>query len=170
MQYMKADFGGPAPLSELEIVIAEPADACSPLLNAELAAGKMVLAHRGTCTYGTKGTTVQAAGAAGLLIINTEDGILHPPGPDAQELTLFTAMIAQDAGAALINHIQHTGTSSTKPQTGRVVPINCFKGGYQGPGAVLEAAPSQNDAQCQPATKAERCAVHHVPSIYAALS
>jgi hypothetical protein len=46
---------------------------------------------------------MQAAGAAGLVIVNSEEGNKHPPGPDAIDLDMFVAMITQDEGTALIH-------------------------------------------------------------------
>ncbi|MBX3261401.1 MAG: M36 family metallopeptidase [Labilithrix sp.] len=47
---------------------ADPADACEPL---EMdAAGKIVLVHRGTCSFAQKAEAAQAAGAAGVIIAN----------------------------------------------------------------------------------------------------
>jgi hypothetical protein len=45
---------------------------------------------------------MQAAGAAGLTIVNSEEGNKHPPGPDAIDLDMFVAMITRDEGTALI--------------------------------------------------------------------
>ncbi|CAN0458102.1 unnamed protein product, partial [Scytosiphon promiscuus] len=46
----------------------------------------LVIAARGKCTYTTKVTNAQHASANALLIVNNEDGLLHPPGPDGKAL------------------------------------------------------------------------------------
>ena len=46
----------------------------------------MMIAERGKCTFATKAKHAQDASAAGLLIVNNEDGIMHPPGPDGKGL------------------------------------------------------------------------------------
>ena len=44
-----------------------------------------VIATRGTCTYTTKAKHAQEASAGALLIVNNEEGLLHPPGPDGKD-------------------------------------------------------------------------------------
>ncbi|MBX3219332.1 MAG: M36 family metallopeptidase [Labilithrix sp.] len=52
---------------------ADPADGCEPL---EMdAVGKIVLVHRGTCSFAQKAASAQAAGAAGVLIANVAGSI-----------------------------------------------------------------------------------------------
>jgi hypothetical protein len=46
---------------------------------------------------------LQAAEAAGLVIVNSEEGNKHPPGPDAIDLDMFVAMITKDEGTALLH-------------------------------------------------------------------
>jgi hypothetical protein len=53
--------------------------------------------------YCTLQNCMQAAGAAGLVIVNSEEGNKHPPGPDAIDLDMFVAMITRDEGIALIH-------------------------------------------------------------------
>ncbi|MBX3215994.1 MAG: M36 family metallopeptidase [Labilithrix sp.] len=58
---------------------ADPADACEPL---EMdAAGKIVLAHRGTCSFAQKAEAAQAAGAAGVIIANVASSINPTAAP-----------------------------------------------------------------------------------------
>lgn len=51
--------------------------------NAESA---LVVATRGKCTFTEKARNVQAASASSLLIVNNEEGNVHPPGPDGKDL------------------------------------------------------------------------------------
>lgn len=46
----------------------------------------MVIATRGSCTYTTKARNAQEASASALLVVNNEQGLLHPPGPDGMDL------------------------------------------------------------------------------------
>lgn len=46
----------------------------------------LVIATRGKCTYTQKARNAQHASASALLIVNNEEGLLHPPGPDGKDL------------------------------------------------------------------------------------
>jgi len=48
----------------------------------------VVVARRGTCTFSAKARAVAAAGAAALVLVNTEDGNDHLAGPDAHGINL----------------------------------------------------------------------------------
>ena len=45
---------------------------------------------------------LQAAGAAGLIIVNTNDKLMHPPGPDAPDLGVFLCMVSRGLGGVLL--------------------------------------------------------------------
>lgn len=45
-----------------------------------------MIAARGRCTYTAKVRNAQHASAGALLIVNNEEGLLHPPGPDGKDL------------------------------------------------------------------------------------
>lgn len=49
----------------------------------------VVVAVRGSCTYSTKAKHAQEASASSLLIVNNEEGIVHPPGPDGKGLSEY---------------------------------------------------------------------------------
>eukprot|EP00611_Tribonema_gayanum_P003262 TRINITY_DN1253_c0_g1_i3.p1 TRINITY_DN1253_c0_g1~~TRINITY_DN1253_c0_g1_i3.p1 ORF type:complete len:175 (+),score=20.65 TRINITY_DN1253_c0_g1_i3:2308-2832(+) len=99
---MRGSFGGAPPAGPTELVAAQPEDACTQLTNADDVKGKVVVAWRGTCTFGTKATIAEAAGAAGLIIVNNAEGNLHPPMPDAVDVQVFVAMVAKPAGNVVI--------------------------------------------------------------------
>ena len=51
VQYMKGEFGGGAPEKTVEVVLAEPVDACNNLTNAKAAEGKVSCsAYMHTCS------------------------------------------------------------------------------------------------------------------------
>lgn len=52
----------------------------------------MVIAERGKCTFTTKAEHAQVASADGLLIVNNEEGVIHPPGPDGKHLGARSAL------------------------------------------------------------------------------
>ncbi|KAG6580370.1 ER degradation-enhancing alpha-mannosidase-like protein [Phytophthora cinnamomi] len=59
----------------MELVVADPVDACSEVSNLpeERLRGKIVLAQRGECFFETKARNAEKWGAAGVIIVNTED-------------------------------------------------------------------------------------------------
>ncbi len=67
--------------------------------------GKLVLIDRGTCYFSEKAVMAQAAGAAGVIIVNFEEGILNMtsgPGYDGS-LTIPIVFISQSDGAKIKN-------------------------------------------------------------------
>ncbi|KAK9847309.1 hypothetical protein WJX84_004305 [Apatococcus fuscideae] len=69
--------------SPLRLVAAQPADACKVLSNAAAAKGAFVLAIRGNCTYTTKASLAQKAGAAGLILVNSNNTGFFNINPDS---------------------------------------------------------------------------------------
>lgn len=144
IQFFRAHFGSAAPIGRKQFVFAEPRDACEPLTNAEhLTKDHIVLANRGTCTYGTKAKIVDAAGGAAVVIINNEPGLDHLPGPDAHDIEMSVSSVPQQEGQ-LLESIYDDGAVEGqpfgRPLFGYMVPINCENGG----------------AKCVPATHEER--------------
>merc|ERR1712025_1457916 len=104
---MRAHFGDPPPEGTKRLVLADPIDACEPLRNAEEARGALVVARRGTCTFGSKGKLVESSDAEGLILVNTEVGNQHVPGPDAHDLPLSVSMIPMIEGELLIHTLEN---------------------------------------------------------------
>ena len=83
---------------ETAIVRASPPTANTELENAADCAGKWVLVDRGECRYAIKAINCQAAGAAGCIIVNSEDKLMVPSdhldeaGPDV--LTIPVILVA----------------------------------------------------------------------------
>ena len=147
IQFFRAHFGVTPPMGRKAFVFAEPRDACEPLVNANLLSeNHVVLANRGTCTYGQKAKNVQSSGASAIVIINNEPGLDHLPGPDAHDIEFSVSSIPQQEGQ-LLESIYDEGPIE-EGQFGRniegyMVPINCENSG----------------ATCLPATYEERRAV-----------
>ncbi|MGQ0761240.1 MAG: PA domain-containing protein [Acidobacteriota bacterium] len=55
-------------------------DGCSPLTNSAAISGKIALIDRGTCTFITKTTNAQNAGASGVIIADNDPANVPPPG------------------------------------------------------------------------------------------
>ncbi|KAG7393304.1 hypothetical protein PHYBOEH_006146 [Phytophthora boehmeriae] len=66
-----ANFGPCESLSERSVIVAEPFDGANPFQNASEISGKVVVMIRGGCTFARKVLRAQAAGAVGVIIIQT---------------------------------------------------------------------------------------------------
>ena len=73
-------------IEEKPVVWAKPDDASSDLTNADELKGKFALVYRGNATYGAKALRAKAAGAVGLIIINTEDKLFVPTDSKGETL------------------------------------------------------------------------------------
>jgi hypothetical protein len=73
LEYMLAHYGTKVPHSEvaMSLVVAKPAEACTPLENE--VRGKVVLVRRGGCPFVKKAEEVQAAGGRAMVV-----GSLNP--------------------------------------------------------------------------------------------
>ncbi|CAM9684093.1 unnamed protein product [Ectocarpus fasciculatus] len=124
IQYLRSHFGGPPAEGMRRLILADPLDGCQPLRNADNAGSAVVIATRGSCTYTTKARNAQEASASALLVVNNEQGLLHPPGPDGMDLAeIFSGMIPQAEGRALTEAM----SGSSDPTQGILVPMNCNK-------------------------------------------
>lgn len=144
IQYFRAHFGSSPPIGRKTFVFAEPRDACEPLTNAQhITSDHIILANRGTCTYGTKSKIAMEAGASAIVIINNEAGLDHLPGPDAHDIDFSVSSIPQQEGQ-LLEAVYDEGIVDGQPfgreLSGYMVPINCENSG----------------ARCIPATYEER--------------
>jgi hypothetical protein len=94
--------------------IVPTADACSPIINN--IAGKIVLIDRGSCTFLSKVTAAQNAGAVGVLIANNTGGIITMGGAGTG-ITIPVLSISQADGIliknALTNNVTVTATLNT---------------------------------------------------------
>ncbi len=117
-----AMFGSPlmtaveAPAGRIE-VLPLPAMACEkvtpPPENKNGYDGAIVLVNRGQCTFTTKALNVQAAGALGMILVNSMKGhgnLLTMPGDPGQEtlVKIPVAMIEADDGKRLREFIEGT--------------------------------------------------------------
>ena len=98
-------FGGPLPRSPLEVVVAEPLDGCAPIENAIDLRNKIALVERGSCMFTNKGMNVEAAGAAGMIVVNrdTKDLTRMWAGEKAiREITIPSVMVTGQGGDAIL--------------------------------------------------------------------
>ena len=86
-----------------EIAFADPRDACGAFKNEELLRGKVVVVHRGTCSFVTKAWLLQAAGAKAMVLINFDGSLFRMPQGDQDTIGLQLAsfMLQLDALVAI---------------------------------------------------------------------
>ena len=148
MQYLRGHFGEHLPIGSLPLGAAEPLDLCGSL-SEELVAKinakpHIVVAKRGTCTFGTKATYLAEsvgdnAALATLLLVNNEPGNQHAPGPDAHEVQASVAMVAEWEGDALLEEMNASSYEAT------FVPINCIE----------SSETKQTQSLCEPAVASD---------------
>jgi len=99
---VRAEFGSHDEIEDLEVVLCQPEQADSDLLNAAQLQGKVVVTNRGGCAFIEKARRVVAAGARGLVIVNTDDTVCIPGGDGEYCAGIPVIMIkAQDADTLL---------------------------------------------------------------------
>ncbi len=94
-RYKLAEFGSTAPKFPVTIIPADPSDACDVTSLRVRVAGSFVIVQRGGCTFGHKAHAMQKAGAAGIIITNSDDSTLHMQGSqeDARTITIPCIMV-----------------------------------------------------------------------------
>jgi minor extracellular serine protease Vpr len=101
---------------------ATPNDACAALPTGSLN-GMAALIRRGTCSFYTKATNAQNAGAAAVVIYNNVAGALNPtveaPTPANPPITIPVVAITAAQGAAL--DALFTGGSAPPRLPGRTI-------------------------------------------------
>eukprot|EP00943_MAST-04B_sp_MAST-4B-sp1_P005464 g5464.t1 len=107
--FSTALFGGPLWCKHHEIYVPNPDDACEELLDETELRNKYVLVNRGRCYFSTKAIHAQYAGAAGLIVIDTEEnkGNLPKRMPGAENdrhlIKIPSIMISYRDGQKIIN-------------------------------------------------------------------
>lgn len=81
-EFMSSDFGGLPAQEALEGVLADPIHACFQTNNNRNAVkGRVVFATRGRCSFVKKITFLHKLGAAAVVIMNNDVGLVHIPKP-----------------------------------------------------------------------------------------
>jgi hypothetical protein len=100
-----AAFGAKCGCIPLEVVLADPIDACGMVDNELLVKGKVAVVRRGACFYAEKVRNLQEAQAVGVVVINTEGSpSIHMPSGHlpVHDLKIPALMIGYDDGRRLI--------------------------------------------------------------------
>jgi len=81
-EFMSSDFGGLPANEALEAVLADPLHACFGVSNnREQVKGRVVFANRGRCSFVKKIAFLHQLGAAAVVIMNNDVGLVHIPKP-----------------------------------------------------------------------------------------
>lgn len=127
MQYFKGGFGGDVPKKHHRILMADPPNGCSRLANAADIQSEptFVVVERGDCQFLKKARVIMSTGGMGMILINDDDSLFHPPGLDSQDVKIAVTAVTHNTG----NIIKHVLSSPIhqKPLTGVMIPINCDK-------------------------------------------
>ncbi|CAF2949473.1 unnamed protein product [Rotaria sp. Silwood2] len=107
-QYLPANNPFPEKISgyslyALDYNITNPADACTELpSDTPTLSEKIVLIHRGTCTFLSKIANVQKFGAQYIIIYNNENPMINPQSPSE----VFAGMVSAEQGGYWIARLQ----------------------------------------------------------------
>ena len=95
IQFYTSAFSSSFPCQALPLVLPEPDDqGCGNFTNADAVNGSIVVAQRGVCSFTDKAKNAQRYGAHGLIVLNTQPGLLRMPGSaDDHSLTIASAMV-----------------------------------------------------------------------------
>ena len=110
------------PLADVDVVDAQsPGIACTPLPGGSLT-GRIALVQRGSCTFAVKGQTVQAAGAIGMVIYNSDDPAVSNSGeqlfnPSLSQASVPALVVRRSDGLALKSFI---ASNSSPPAVGQM--------------------------------------------------
>eukprot|EP01006_Ploeotia_vitrea_P061017 TRINITY_DN77062_c0_g1_i1.p1 TRINITY_DN77062_c0_g1~~TRINITY_DN77062_c0_g1_i1.p1 ORF type:complete len:464 (-),score=7.07 TRINITY_DN77062_c0_g1_i1:93-1484(-) len=147
IQYFRAHFGDEPPIGRKYFIFSESRDACQAITLPSLIDADnnpispkdiVVIAHRGTCSFGVKATNVFNSGANGFIMVNNEPGLEHHPSPDTHDIELSVTSIAQPEGQLLEMMYDAAATPSYTPLSGYLIPINCGNTGICGAATVEE--------------------------------
>jgi len=100
------------------VVIAEPADACAPLTNAQELSGAVLLVDRGSCSFMEKALNVEQAGALAVIVINIKDSeAAFAMGSDEQphDVKILSMMVSKHVGQDL-RHPKDSSQGGSEPR------------------------------------------------------
>ena len=102
-EFLTAMFGAPVNSKQVPYAFGEPSEGCSELTNGDAIQGKVAVLRRGACMFANKAHNAQAAGAIGVIIVNTEGGLSRMFGGDTKSnfVTIPVAMVTNECGKEL---------------------------------------------------------------------
>jgi hypothetical protein len=150
-------FALSAPLADVDAVDGQsPGIACTSLPGGSLN-GRIALVQRGTCTFAVKGQMVQAAGAVGMVIYNSDDPSVFNSGeqlfnPALTQASVPALIVRRSDGLALKSFIgansspsaigqMRAAPSGTPPFAGVAIPDRLTSFSSRGPTPDLQIKP-----------------------------
>ena len=113
-----ADFGTPfhlAPvMNHVRVVVADPYDMCTELVNKDEVRGNVVLGVRGPCYFSVKAQNAQEAGASAFICVNSEAGPAISMSGEV-DVSLPSVMVSQSDGQHLKNEAESGTLRITLP-------------------------------------------------------
>eukprot|EP00981_Chlorochromonas_danica_P002979 scaffold601_cov170-Ochromonas_danica.AAC.40 len=106
-EFLSSNFGAPLPVeSSLRVVLADPIDACSPLMNiiSEDKDYVALVVHRGGCRFDVKALHGQEAGARMIIVVDVDDEPLQRLGalaPGVGYIEVPNVLVTAEAGRFL---------------------------------------------------------------------
>jgi hypothetical protein len=94
--FMWAGFGKRSPVTA-EAVMCDPERADAELKNADQLKDKWAVVKRGANSFAEKVRRAQAAGAAGVIIVNSDDSLVKAGGDDGEEKIKIPALLVSNA-------------------------------------------------------------------------
>lgn len=131
--------------SQYTLVISNPLDACSSLMNAADMVGKIALIERGTCEFVEKAKYAEIAGAAGVIIYDNVAGAYFKPDTSGDTVSIPVGFIPRRIGQNLVAAIK----------SGQKLTISFGPGpsgdiGYENQAAFSSQGPVQPDRRIKP--------------------
>lgn len=98
-----------------DLVCANPANACSDIVNGAELAGRIALVDRGTCDFSAKVYAAQQAGAIAVVVANNVDGpvMTMGAGANAELVIIPSVFVTKDTGDVLKAALQSSAVSVT---------------------------------------------------------
>lgn len=147
-QYFRAYYGISPPLTETtSLLLAEPIDLCHVAMHDTCSMHngrsiqRILVTRRGNCSFAQKSANAITLGAQGVLIVNNEEGIMHPSATGIKDIQIFTSMIGKNHGENLISALMERNGSAPL-LNGKFIPITCENNGgpsYCEPVAVADS-------------------------------
>ncbi len=131
--------------AQYNLVISNPLDACSAMMNAADIVGKIVLIERGTCEFVQKAKYAEQAGAAGVIIYDNLAGAYFKPDTNGDTVSIPVGFIPRRIGQNLVAAIK----------SGRALTVSLGPGapgdvGYENQASFSSQGPVQPDRRIKP--------------------
>lgn len=141
-EYVVASFGGPPPIGKHKLAVPDSIHGCESDTNDDYS-GSIVAVMRGNCTFLLKAQNAKKLGAAGIIVVNTEDR-LDPPSSglgidknvtDRSVLALndFPVLTFANTSWAKIKNTVDMNKQAGVTTYLDIVPLKCKSGGVCAP-------------------------------------